>query len=108
MSPEGKVTNWANTFPAGGSRLKLTMSAPVPLRNCLRVSSMDFMFVLRNKSQHEPCGQTHRSAPIETSNLLPGRALDRAQDAHMSAAAAKIAGNASLIWASVGLGFLSR
>ena len=30
----------------GGKRLKLTMSAPVPLRNCLRLSSMVFIAIL--------------------------------------------------------------
>ena len=72
-SPAGAAVDCANRSDAEGKRLKLTIKAPVPLRNCLRESSAVVIWI----------------AP--SSNRLARRALHRTQDARVGAAAAEIA-----------------
>ena len=86
---DGKVANCANTLPAGGRRLKLTIRAPVDLRNCLRLSSI--LFIVTSLF----------------SNLLSRSPLHRPQNARMRPAAAQVAGQRFFYLGSVGLGFLS-
>src|SRR5882672_10778100 len=87
-SPFGNRFDCAKTDGTEGRRLKLTMSAPVPLRNCLRVMSMAFIVILPQAA----CPDARLTARriricVPQRHRLPAKAV--------------------LIWLSVGLGVLS-
>src|ERR1043166_8379251 len=78
-----------------GKRLKLTINAPVPLRNCLRDSSMVFMFVLpglTTDDRRPPEGRGQRSEirPSTTDRGPPTTARDRGQRSEVSGQQFKI------------------
>src|SRR5919106_4433641 len=72
-----------------GKRLKLTTSAPVPLRNCLRETDSVFMAYLLS---YTGCPDARLTAR-RMRRWVPQRQ--------------RLPAKASLIWLSVGLGFLS-
>src|SRR5438128_6447132 len=88
-SPLEAGDDCANRFDAGGNRLKLTISAPLPLRNCLRETDSVFIPYLLPYTSCPAARFTARRIRI----CVPQR--------H------RLPARASLIWLSVGLGFLS-